>query len=296
MALGRTLALTAAIVAAALARAQDPQKQDATTVPFDLRTTRPILDVFINGDGPFKFVLDTGASQTMVSADLAERLQLPNIGTVMLGAPNSDSAVRAPLHRIRELRVGELKFFGLKAVGLLDRSFTQTIHADGIISGEDFTGYLLTLDYRKRQLVIAPGRLPEADGQQVLDYQMKFGIPGIEFDVMGKKTFFHLDSGSPFFIALPGSMLTTLEYERKPQLAASAGTVAGNFLVYSGRLAGDVKFGKYVLNKPEVEILDKMPYGNLGYRFFRDYLVTFDYNAMRVKLTFWRDALEKSRG
>lgn len=268
------------------------QTADATTIPIDLRTRRPVIEAYINGDGPFKFVVDTGASQTMVGADLAMRLRLPDVGSVMVSAPNTAGSFRARVHRIRELRVGELKFFGVKATSLMDRGFLASIQADGIISAHDFRGYLVTLDYRKRQILVEPGRLPVADGEQVFDYTLEHLIPGITFEVGGSPVFFHLDSGSPFYIALPGKMLSSLEYERDPRMVGTAGTVTGGFLVYQAKLASDIKIGKYVLEKPSVQILDQMPYGNLGYLFFRDYMVTFDYTAMRVRLQFWRDALE----
>jgi hypothetical protein len=262
---------------------------DDTRIPLDIRTTRPIVEVFLNGEGPFKFVLDTGSSHTMVSWDVAKRLQLPEIGSVMVGAPNSQATVRSPQHRIKELRIGDLKFFGVKAVAIMDDSFTRQLRADGVVCAQDFRGYLVTLDYRAREMVVAPGRLPEADGKQVLDYTVRHFLPAVELDVMGRKTLFHLDTGSPFNIALPGSLLTTLEYERAPMMAGTASTIVGTFVVYYGKLAGDIKMGQYTIEKPSVEVMDKMPLGNLGYRFFRDYRVTFDYAAQRVRLVHWSE-------
>lgn len=286
-----TVGILTLLLAAQFASAQT---SDPTKVSIDLRTMRPIVEVFVNGEGPFKFVLDTGASQTMISFDLAKRLQLPQEGTVMVTAPNSAGGIRSPMHRIKELRVADLKFFGVKATAIIDDNFQKMLQADGVLSAQDFRGYLVTLDYRQRQLIVAPGRLPEADGKTLFDYQIRHNIPGINLDVMGKSTFFHLDSGSPFYIALPGTMLTTVEYEKKPQMVGSAGTVTGTFVVYYGKLAGDIKFGQFTIEKPNVEVLDKMPYGNLGYRFLRDYRVTFDYAAQRLKLEFWKDVVAGS--
>ncbi|HXH59872.1 MAG TPA: retroviral-like aspartic protease family protein [Fimbriimonadaceae bacterium] len=289
----RSFVLIGALIAPLIVGAQGT---DATTIPIDLSTQRPVIDAYINGDGPFKFVVDTGASQTMVSADLAERLRLPVEGTVMVTAPNSSGAFRAQVHRIKELRVGDLKFFDVKATSLMDRGFLASLQADGIISASDFEDYLVTLDYRHKQIRIEPGHLPDADGQQVFDYELQHLIPGVTFEVGGKPVFFHLDTGSPFYVALPGTMLTSADYEQIPHKVGTAGTVTGGFSVYQGQLAEDVTFGKYVLEKPNVQILDQMPYGNLGYLFFRDYLVTFDYTEMRVKLEFWRDAETKPKG
>src|SRR5258708_161374 len=39
---------------------------------------RPIVDVSINGTGPYRFILDTGASMTVIADDLKIELALPS--------------------------------------------------------------------------------------------------------------------------------------------------------------------------------------------------------------------------
>ncbi|MCH8978835.1 MAG: clan AA aspartic protease, partial [Armatimonadetes bacterium] len=272
------------------------QGSETTVVPIDLRTMRPIVEAYVNGEGPFKFVVDTGASGTMVSAELAKRLKLPKNGSVLVSAPNSPNMIRAPQHRIRRLVVGDITFFRLNATAILDEEFARGLGADGILSAADFRGYLVTFDYRRRRMLLTPGELPEPDGESVLSYTLREQIPGLYLQVAGERVFCHLDSGSPFYIALPGRMLTTLEYERRPQMIGQAGSITGTFSVYEGKLAGDITFGKYKLSKPNVQVMDKMPYGNLGYRFFREYLITFDFSQSRVKLQHWREVLEDDGG
>ncbi|MEK6638843.1 MAG: retropepsin-like aspartic protease [Pseudomonadota bacterium] len=46
----------------------------ATAEDDALRMTVPVM---INGQGPFRFVIDTGADRTVISSELAERLGLP---------------------------------------------------------------------------------------------------------------------------------------------------------------------------------------------------------------------------
>ena len=105
-----------AILVATPSYAQD---DDKTYIPFDLRTRRPVLEVMINGEGPYKFLLDTGASQSMISFDLAKKLKLPENGTSAVSAPNSSKIIQSPRFRIRELKVGDVKFFRLNAVSIL---------------------------------------------------------------------------------------------------------------------------------------------------------------------------------
>src|SRR5216684_5280116 len=39
---------------------------------------RPIVDVSINGTGPYRFILDTRASMTVIADDLKDELALPS--------------------------------------------------------------------------------------------------------------------------------------------------------------------------------------------------------------------------
>ena len=288
--------LARALASAALVYAAVPcfaQGSDTTVVPFDLRTMRPIVEAYINGKGPYKFVVDTGASGTMVTAALAKALKLPQIGTVLVSAPNNPNPIRAPQHRIRKFVVGDITFFRQSATAILDEDFARRLGADGILSAADFRGYLVTFDYRKRQMLLTPGKLPEPDGENVLDFTRRELIPGVYLQVAGERVFCHLDSGSPFYIALPGRMLQTLDFEQAPKLIGEAGSITGTFAVYQAKISGDISFGKYLLSNPTVQVMDKMPYGNLGYRFFRDYLITFDFRQSRVRLQHWREAVEE---
>jgi predicted aspartyl protease len=47
---------------------------DGITVPMQDMEGRPVIDVKINGKGPYRFVLDTGATTTVVSGELSREL------------------------------------------------------------------------------------------------------------------------------------------------------------------------------------------------------------------------------
>src|SRR5581483_4645407 len=48
--------------------------QEVSTIPFDLLGNRPFIKVMINGKGPLRLVIDTGASLSVISEKAAERL------------------------------------------------------------------------------------------------------------------------------------------------------------------------------------------------------------------------------
>jgi hypothetical protein len=61
---------------AALAQSQEPPPTGTLVAKKD-RTARLTTQVFVNGQGPFDFVIDTGANRSVISKELAARLSLP---------------------------------------------------------------------------------------------------------------------------------------------------------------------------------------------------------------------------
>ena len=57
------------------------------------RSTRMTLPVKIDGQGPFAFIIDTGADRTVISAELAARLNLPRGAPVTLHGASGEKEV-----------------------------------------------------------------------------------------------------------------------------------------------------------------------------------------------------------
>ncbi len=104
---------------------------------------RPIVEVSINGKGPYRFILDTGASVTVISDDLKDELALP-AGVSNAHTPDGASA---SLVRIDSLRVGDAALTGVFAgVAPLSRMFRSEAPR-GVLSASSFPGYLVIFDY-----------------------------------------------------------------------------------------------------------------------------------------------------
>ena len=92
-----------------------PLPIDATTVPGDPASTavklreidtRMTVPVLIDGKGPYRFIVDSGATRTVVSSRLAAELGLRPAGTVPLHSVGGESEV--PAVQIDSLYVGAL--------------------------------------------------------------------------------------------------------------------------------------------------------------------------------------------
>src|SRR5262245_60099750 len=70
----------------------------------DLIGGRPVVDVFLNGNGPYRFLLDTGGQSNQVEAGLARTLGLAPTFRVELGTPTG--TLRVPAGRIGQVSLG----------------------------------------------------------------------------------------------------------------------------------------------------------------------------------------------
>ena len=105
----------------------------------------------VNGSGPFDFLLDTGATRTVIDPELARQLQAPVIGKVSL---TGVLRVRQDeLVRLQDVRLGAASLSGLGAA--VDALARQKILAPGIrgVLGEDFLSrFDFLIDYKQHSL------------------------------------------------------------------------------------------------------------------------------------------------
>lgn len=109
-----------------------------------------MVDVFLNGEGPYEFVLDTGATFTCVSRPRAEELDLPaRRGATGFGAGIGGTG-RVDLVRVDSLRVGEARAFDLTACVLdLDHLDVLGTEIDGLLGLNVLREFTVTLDFER---------------------------------------------------------------------------------------------------------------------------------------------------
>ena len=143
----------------AVAVAQDPPTEpeadpDAQEIAFVDLTNRMTVPVAIAGAGPFRFVVDTGAERTVVSHELARKLQLPPGRTVRLTAMTGTSSVGTV--KVPSLSVGEPPRLG--SDGQIEAPALSAIHigALGILGLDTLQGQKVTIDFDRQVMSITP--------------------------------------------------------------------------------------------------------------------------------------------
>ena len=129
------------------ASAQDSAATDVVATRDDAHE-RLTVPVRIGTQGSFRFLLDTGAQNTVVSSALADRLALPGGADVMLLGVAGTLQVRS-VH-LDEIGLGRRSYYGLIAPVLQ----AQDIGAEGIIGLDSLQGQRVVIDFRRNLIAI----------------------------------------------------------------------------------------------------------------------------------------------
>jgi hypothetical protein len=110
---------------------------------------RMTVPVYLNGKGPFGFVVDTGANRTVVSTELAAALGLPKGDRVEVhGIAGAEPAEQA---LVRRLAVGAVTSNDL-TLPVLDKA---RLGADGLLGVDALKGRRMSLDFVANRFEIA---------------------------------------------------------------------------------------------------------------------------------------------
>jgi hypothetical protein len=250
---------------------------------------RPTVELTINGRGPYRFILDTGATLTVLNDRLVRELSLSAPAPGQTGAV-ADRA-RPPTIEIHEIRVGDAVLSDVIAAVAPTGMFPEGGDApQGVLSAASFPGYLLTYDYARKRVSIRKGSLPPADSMSVFQYREDQVLPTVPVRVGGHEADVHLDTGSPAGLTLPLKFLTELPLVAQPKESGTIRTAGGGeFPIWVAQVGGVIEIGRYALDAGEVSFSDARPgpgapTGNIGYQVLRRFVVTVDSRNRRVKL------------
>ena len=254
-------------------------------IPADLSRPQVIVEARLNGQGPFKFVLDTGAgSGVVLDQALAERLGLKKTLEIPMGDPSRSAKILASASTIDSVRFGDAVF---RDVACVYWPHALPMSGDdapvGVLSLPLFAELLLTFDFPASRITLARAELPPPDGQTIVGYDAPDGVPEIPVEVGGRVVRAHLDSGSSGWLMLPRAFGDSLALEGPMAEVGRARTVNSEMVIYGARLAGDVRLGGRVYAHPKIHFNDLMPMPNVGAALLRDFALTIDQKNMRVR-------------
>jgi Aspartyl protease len=244
------------------------------------------LEVRIDGKGPYRFNLDTGAAGGgRITPELAEALGLPVVGQVMAGDPSGRSRRELKIVEAGTLSLGGATFSKVRlAVRELQRRPGSESRVDGVLGVGLFQDVLLTLDYPGRRVRIEPGALPAPDGREVVGFETRGGVPRIILKIGELEVDADVDSGNmQGELVLPASYLGKVPLETEPKVVGRARTGFNEFEIRQAPLKGAVRLGSHAVEKPLVDFVEVFPHANVGHAFLRRFAVTLDQKNGRIR-------------
>ncbi len=288
-----TISLPVAVSQAAAPRtpdADDPAPlgirlgPEVVTTGMSLRNGRPLVEVMLNGDGPFTLLLDTGAGVTLLGRQASERLRLESVGRTEIGDPSDAEQIDVDEVLLSRVDVGDAAFLTVPAVVLDDPAFSEHLGVDGVLGITMFRDCLLTLDYPAEEVRIEHGSLP-ADGDDIVPIRWGESIFEVVAGIGGDAHATHLDSGSPAGFTLPAAVVETLPLRSEPVVVGLARTINGEFEIREAQLDGSITIGDHVFEDPTVVVQDRFPFVNVGLQVLRDFAITVDQRENRLRMT-----------
>ena len=181
---------------AAPARACEPLDPGASGVAGATRKDsagRSVALIHINGQGPFRFIIDTGANRSVLSTALAAKLGLTPTGEGVVHSIDNESL--APLVNVESLSFGTLRLSS-GDTPVLDGPMLADQH--GLLGVDGMAGRLLHIDFSRHCVEIYedPAQMP-MQGWLSVPARMRFGtMLTVEGNIRGVKVNVLIDTGS----------------------------------------------------------------------------------------------------
>lgn len=257
---------------------------------------RMTVEVLINGQGPFNFVVDSGADRSALSAPLAERLGLEAGPDVLLHGVGGSAITHTA--KVVLMTAGEAKLKNAELPVLA----ADRLGADGLLGVDILDGRSVVMDFRRRRLEV---RRSNEFGAALRDTRevsvladARFGrLAIVNARVSGVRCVAFIDSGSGASI---GNMALAeaikLRVRRKPEpsmairmIGAAGEATLGEIRIVRSVELGDVRMTNLPLILADLHIFDvwdltSRPAVLLGVDVLKMFArVELDFGAERVK-------------
>jgi len=271
-----------------------------SVLPVSVEAGEVIVDVSINGRGPYPLMFDTGAEDT-VTPETAAALGLKTEGT---GTFRDSGGGTLPIAftRVAAVRLGDAEMtdqpFAVLALPLYltDRGNRPPIA--GFIGYELLARFAARLDYDNRTLTLKPGRDFRYEGKGVrVPLVFAGNTPVVRAAADGTEGRFVVDTGSTGALTLRRAFVEDhgLEARHPSALRIKSIGAAGPFETILMRLDRfDIAESRIDRPATRYASIDKegLPFtdidGSIGYEILRQFVITFDYR--RGELWFERSS------
>jgi predicted aspartyl protease len=270
------------------------------SIPAEVTGHGIFVSVTINGQGPFRMLVDTGCTCTMISPEVAAAVEARGIdveeGSVQAVNGFGD-AISMPRVLLDSITLGGVQFEGVVAgvVPLEVQSKIDSRELDGLLGYTLFSDLFFALDYPNQKLVMSSEWPPNlAPVRAELAITERTEVPFVSVMVQGKDFEVMIDTGATDRLHLPPASVASLSWKTPPRpglLIAVAGEIDREQV---GRLSGELELGQLRQVEPVVDISDGTP--SIGIGLLHSFCLVFDESEDKLLLCSAASGLVPSPG
>jgi hypothetical protein len=230
-------------------------------VPMLGTTTMPLVQVYLNGKGPFFFLVNTGSDFILVQKELA----------TTLGMPVLQKLGKRSICELKELSLGEGVFKGMVvAVDEWEKGI------DGILGFNLFGNCVLTIDFPGERYQLSMKHLDPPDGAEILKYKTgKSLCPFLPIQVGQKTILFLINTGIQTYLQIRPESESNFHFKFPPMKIhpTLSFPVAADARV--GRVSDDFNLGRHMILQPVISILPSEDH-MIGCGVLQNFILSFD--------------------
>ncbi len=255
-------------------------KDAIVSVPFETVDGRIYVIARVNGKGPFRFAVDTGASGLgRADARLVAALGL----TVTGSGQSSDGVATAQVDKVSldSLELGQLVRRDLSVITRdYNGRMSKEAAFDGIIGRDFFADGLLVIDYPNRRLTFTRSAGLTQGAPGVLPYQRAFRVP---VTIGSVTTEGQLDTGANVAFVLPKPLFDRIG--GGAVTASGEGNLTNTTIkIDRATMAGPFRIGAASLANVEVRVSDRFPELLVGAHALSNFALLIDQRSSSVAL------------
>lgn len=269
--------------------------ETSTTLPFELIDNRVFVEVQLNGQGPFHFILDTGAYGFALADTTVKTLSLKTEG-VSEEKGVGEKTVQVNSCHLAHANFGDLRFTDLEAdiIPLGDSSNVfGTKPVDGVVGSELFERVVVKHDYVHRVLTFtSPEKFNYQGAGVIVPFELPRQIPVVDAELDGIRGKFGVDTGarSSLLLYTPFVEQNHLREKYGAHLEGVTGWGLGGPVRSLLARAKELRIGELVIDDPVVRLSTQKQglttssamAGLIGPDVLSQFDVTFDYAHSRI--------------
>jgi hypothetical protein len=260
-------------------------------IPAEITDHVMFVNVMVNERGPFRVMVDTGCSVSVVSPKLAEAVgaMAPDFDEVEdpiyaengLGDPTDVQRVL-----LSSIELGGVRFESVTAIvsdSFQKLSTIEGTRVDGMLGFPLFADLYLGLDFPNHQLILAkqwPTTAPAiCTSLPVVEHA---DVPFVQVQIQGRSVELMIDSGSNQALQLTNNLAPEFQWKVAPRIGSLVAVLGEVGREGIGRLAGSMALGDLQYVEPTT-IVSAGP-SSLGLRSLERFCVIFHQSENRVWL------------